>query len=88
MPTTFQNACSSGTESWIDLKPRCKFEFVRCLEVYTKFTNLDHQRALMGKGHPRLSFFYGLPQMKKNIPLEPKIGLISTQALNFSLSII
>ena len=33
MPHRFSNAYSSGTISRIDLKPGCKFEFVRCLEV-------------------------------------------------------
>ena len=33
MPHRFSNAYSSGTESRIDLKPGCKFEFIRCLEV-------------------------------------------------------
>ena len=32
-PHKFSNAHSSGTESRIDLKPGCKFEFIRCLEV-------------------------------------------------------
>ena len=33
LPHKFSNAYSSGTESRIDLKPGCKFEFIRCLEV-------------------------------------------------------
>ena len=34
LPHKFSNACSSGTESRIDLKPGCKFKFVFCLEIY------------------------------------------------------
>ena len=36
MPPSFSNAYTSGTECRIDLKPGCKFEFVRCLMVYKK----------------------------------------------------
>ena len=32
-PPKFSNDYSSGTESPIDLKPGCNFEFIRCLEV-------------------------------------------------------
>ena len=33
LPHRFSNAYSSGTESRINLKPGCKFEFICCLEV-------------------------------------------------------
>ena len=33
MPHRLSNAYSFGTESRIDLKPGCKFKFIRCFEV-------------------------------------------------------
>ena len=32
----------------IDSKPRCKFEFVRCLKVYEKIISTDHKGTLAG----------------------------------------
>ena len=49
MPHRFSNAYSSGTKGRIDLKPGCKFNFVRCLETYIKkFVSLDHEGTLEG----------------------------------------
>ena len=36
MPHNYSNAYTSGTECRIDLKPGCKFELVRCLNVFEK----------------------------------------------------
>ena len=55
MPHSFSNAYTSGTECPIDLKPGCKFELVRCQEVYEKkLTNLDPLRTLVGPVLPRV----------------------------------
>ena len=48
MPNAFSNAHPSGTEFWIDPKPGCKFEFVRCPKFYKKNVNLDHEKTLSG----------------------------------------
>ena len=45
----------SGTECPIDLKPGCKFKFVRCLETYLKkLISLGHEGTLPGPFLPRL----------------------------------
>ena len=49
MPHSFSNAYTSGTECPIDLKPGCKFKFLRCLEDYLrKLIKSDHEGALEG----------------------------------------
>ena len=58
-------------------------------------TNSDHERTLPGpgqtlfvQGSPKTFSFYHPTKIKKNIiPVEPKVGLNSNQALNSSLSI-
>ena len=66
MPHRFSNAYSSGTESRIDLKPGCKFEFVCCLETYVKKSvSLDHGGTLEGL------FYQGSPE----ICLKKKLGV-------------
>ena len=58
MPQRFSNAYSSGTESRIDLKPGCKFKFVRCLETYVKkLVSFDHEGTLEGL------FYQGSPEI-------------------------
>ena len=48
-PTANLNNYFSATECPIDLKPKCIFQFARCLEVYEKkWTNLDLGGALEG----------------------------------------
>ena len=47
-PTANLNEFFSATECPIDLKPSCSFKFVRCLEVYKKFINLDLGGTLEG----------------------------------------
>ena len=45
----------SGTECPIDLKPGCKFMFVRCLETYLKkLISLGHEGTLPGPFLPRV----------------------------------
>ena len=49
----------SGTKGRIDLKPGCKFKFVRCLETYVKkLVSLDHEGTLEGL------FYQGSPEKK------------------------
>ena len=48
MPQRFSNTYSSGTEHQIDLKPGSKFEFIRCLEVYTKRQRLRDRNKETG----------------------------------------
>ena len=48
-PTGFEKSYFSGTKGRIDLKPGCKFKFVRCLETYVKkLVSLDHEGTLKG----------------------------------------
>ena len=81
-----------GTKGGIELKPGPNFEFVHYLKVYKKNYQFGPWKDPGGpskwKGPPKFSTFYSLTQMKKIIPLEPKVGLNSNQALNLSLSIV
>jgi len=58
LPHRFSNAYSSGTEIRIDLKPGCKFKFVRCLETYVKkLVSFDHEGTLESL------FYQGSPEI-------------------------
>ena len=46
LPHKFSNAYSSGTESRLDLKPGCKFEFIRWPEVKGKVSKIPEGRSL------------------------------------------
>ena len=48
-PIENKNSYISGTECPIDLKPGCKFKFVRCLETYLRTSPiLGHEGTLQG----------------------------------------
>ena len=78
MPNAFSNAHPSGTEFWIDPKPGCKFEFVRCPKFYKKKCQFGPWKNLVRPF--QIFLIYGLNQMKRIISLEPKTGFTSNQS--------
>ena len=79
MPHSFSNAYISGTECRIDLKPGCKFEFVRCLKVYeTKFVSEDHEGTLAGPylgGFPKTALQGPFRVQLEAFKLQPQMDL-------------
>ena len=84
-PDSNENNYSSGTEDGIDPKPGSEFEFVHCIKVYKKKLPIP---TLLYKGPPKFSPFYQPTKLKRNIPVEPKVGLNLNKAVNLSLSMV